>query len=625
MSRQTQQLLVDPAPRAGPMQITTRSLWSDAVWHLDGVRPARKPSEYALHWGFRLPDDSCFTDPQWVNWLEAAKSFLWSLKVDPPAGRFAAHETTVARTFKNLRMLIRWMAGRGHRRFADLHREAATDFMTEMSRRPGNNGKTLSSGTLDGYQNLLWLLYMQGSRMPEVAIEEPLRPLQRGNRPARGWLPYTPDEIAVPLVSAALRLIAAPADEIIALFVQAQSAYDEALGRGRSQTRAGFDVIPAIADVSFSTLPGETMPWQAAPVKSTKQVRQLVDRLYEACFITIAYLIGARISEILGLQLGCIEQHPSADGTEQFAYLVGRIYKTSRNRDGDPHRWVAAAPVVRAIAVMEQLSAPLRRRSGRNDLWLVLDSTGLIGPAATIGLPHGHTIISRLNHSFATYVGLPPYRGKPWHLTPHQGRKTFARFVGKRDRSGLHALQMHFGHVTRVMTDRGYVGTDFVLDELIDRHAREETRHALEELLTATTLGGKAGRTIAQRSRFRGRTRDGAVQAYVEFLMQETDLRLGVCDWGYCVYRQETSACAGDEKGPNPLLRTQSICASCSNFAVTEKHRPVWEARRARNLELLGQPSLDGESRKLAQQRIAECEGVLAQLIDAAEVSTDGA
>ena len=58
---------------------------------------------------------------------------------------------------------------------------------------------------------------------------------------------------------------------------------------------------------------------------------------------------------------------------------------------------------------------------------------------------------------------LPQHEGKPWHLNTHQGRKTFARFVAKRDRTGLHALQKHFGHVSLAMTDRGYVGTDFAL------------------------------------------------------------------------------------------------------------------------------------------------------------------
>ena len=395
---------------------------------------------------------------------------------------------------------------------------------------------------------------------------------------------------------------------------QAQSAYDDALAEGISQTKAGFIVTDAIAPLSFSTLPGEDAPWHAAPVTSTKQVRYLADRMYDACFVVIAYLVGARVSEILGLQVGCIEHHPSGDGSESFAYLVGRIYKTTRGIGGEAHRWVAPAPVKRAVVVMEQLTARLRAQSGRDDLFLTMASTGLVGPAARINLPIVSTIISRLNNQFAPFISLPDHEGEPWHLNTHQGRKTFARFVGKRDRTGLHALQAHFGHVTRAMTDRGYVGTDFALDDLIDRHTREETHAALEEVLTATALAGKGGRMIAARSQFRGRSRGGDVQAYVRFLMEETDLSLGVCDWGYCIYRVETAACFGDEKGPNPVVRTESTCLSCANFAVTARHRPVWQARRDRNADLLGHPGLDPVSRQLAKTRVAECDRILGEL-----------
>ena len=204
--------------------------------------------------------------------------------------------------------------------------------------------------------------------------------------------------------------------------------------------------------------------------------------------------------------------------------------------------------------------------------------------------------------------------GSTWRLTTHQGRKTFARFVGKRDRTGLHALQHHFGHVTRIMTDRAYVGTDFDLGELVDAQTLEETRSALEELLTASRLGGKAGRMMSSRSRFRGRTRDGELTAYVDFLIEESGMRLGVCDWGYCVYRAESAACMGDERGPNPLWRTESTCMSCANFAVTDRHRPVWQARLDRNLALVADDRLDASSVALARTRIAECERVLSDL-----------
>lgn len=598
------------------LRISTRSVWSDQVWHLDGHRPGGNRSDFSLDWGFALADDSRFSDPQWADWREAAKLFLWSLKLDPPPGYRNAHESTIVSVYKRLRMLIRWMAEQRYRCFADLDHDGCERFMTTVAQRPGSKpGKPLKSTTLQSYANLLTRLYLQGAKFSQVAIADPFPgiapPFVRHDR---GWLPYTPDAIAVPLVSAALRLIGQPADDVIALQSQAQSAYDDALAEGISQTKAGFIVTDAIAPLSFSTLPGEDAPWHAAPVTSTKQVRYLADRMYDACFVVIAYLVGARVSEILGLQVGCIEHHPSGDGSESFAYLVGRIYKTTRGIGGEAHRWVAPAPVKRAVVVMEQLTARLRAQSGRDDLFLAMASTGLVGPAARINLPIVSTIISRLNNQFAPFISLPDHEGEPWHLNTHQGRKTFARFVGKRDRTGLHALQAHFGHVTRAMTDRGYVGTDFALDDLIDRHTREETHAALEEVLTASALAGKGGRMIAARSQFRGRSRDGDVQAYVRFLMEETDLRLGVCDWGYCVYRVETAACFGDEKGPNPVVRTESTCLSCANFAVTARHRPVWQARRDRNADLLGHPGLDPVSRQLAKTRVAECDRILGEL-----------
>ena len=598
------------------LRISARSVWSDQTWHLDGYRPGANRGDFSLSWGFYLSDDSRFDDPQWTDWREAAKLFLWSLKLDPPPGRRAVHDSTIVSVFKALRMLIRWMVAHGYRRFADLDRDACERFLAAMAQRPGSKpGKTLSATTLHAYADLLARLYLQGVKFPEVAIDDPFPgtapPFARRDR---GWLPYTPDAVAVPLLSAALRLIEQPADDVIALQTQAQTAYDDALARGLSQTKASFIVTAAIAPFVFSTLPEEELPWHEAPITSTKQVRYLADRIYDACFVVIAYLVGARVSEILGLQAGCIEQHPSGDGGESFAYLGGTIYKTAREAGGQAHRWVAPAPVERAIEVMEQLSARLRAQNQRSELFLVMASTGLVGPAARINLPIVSTIIRRLNELFAPFINLPEHEGEPWHLNTHQGRKTFARFVGKRDRTGLHALQAHFGHVSRAMTDRGYVGTDFALDDLIDRHAQEETCAALEEVLTATALAGKGGRMIAARSQFRGRTRDGDVQAYVRFLMDETDLRLGVCDWGYCVYRAETAACLGDERGPNPVLRTESTCLTCANFAVTARHRPVWQARRDRNADLLGHPELDPVSRRLAETRIAECNRILGEL-----------
>ena len=56
------------------VRVSTRSLWMDAVWHLDGVRPGGIRSDFSLDWGFPLADEFHFTDPCFAHWCEAAKT-----------------------------------------------------------------------------------------------------------------------------------------------------------------------------------------------------------------------------------------------------------------------------------------------------------------------------------------------------------------------------------------------------------------------------------------------------------------------------------------------------------------------------------------------------------------------
>ena len=517
-----------------------------------------------------------------------------------------------------LRILICWMVGEGMRGFGDFDREDAQRFISVVAARVTVKGNAITASTRHAYANLVAALYLQRHKLGDPPPEHPFDGERASafsgfnGRTAKRW-PFTPDAIAVPLISKAIRLIGQPAGDLIALRDQAASLYEERRARGLTRPSVRQPVLKLIAAFEFTCLDGEDAPWHP-PIVGTKQVRFLIDRIYEACFVVISYLVGARVSEILALEADCIEQRRSADGTEIFSYLRGRIFKTAADDAGQPHLWAAPQAVARAIDVLERLSAPLREQAGRRELWLAMQGHGIID-TRPVDVVTSSTLVSRLNRYFAPFVALPDNAdGSAWHLTTHQGRKTFARFVGKRDRTGLHALQNHFGHVTRIMTDSAYVGTDFDLGELVDAQTLVETRDALEELLTASHLGGKGGRMLSARSRFRGRTRDGELAGYVDFLIEESGMRLGVCDWGYCVYRAESAACMGDERGPNPVWRTESVCMSCANFAVTERHRPVWQARLDRNLALIADKRLDAASRGLASTRIVECERILSDL-----------
>ena len=602
--------------RGPPQRVSSHSLLTDRQWYFDSPRPDLRSHQLLIDWAFELPDGSRFTDQQWDRWLRDARAFIWSLHVDPPPGRRQARPRSLVTTALKLRLLIRWMTEQTMHAFDGLDRDAAGRFMHHVAARRTHAGAPIRPGTRHDYANLLLALYQQRSKLAFPPPEHPFGE-ERASR-FSGFsgrtvrrLPFTPDTIAVPLVSAAIRLIGQPADDIIALRDQAVPFRMDDQGRSFFIHRQA--VRNLVSSFRFSTIDGEEAPWHA-PLTRTKDLRLLINRIQEACFVTIAYLVGARVSEILTLEANCIEEHPSADGGEALAYLRGRIFKTAANEAGTPHLWPAPPPVLRAVDILHRLSEPFRTETGRSELWLSLAGSGIVDRRAPEVITAGSLIV-RLNERFAPFIDLPRKEdGSPWHLTTHQGRKTFARFVGKRDRTGLHALQHHFGHVTRIMTDSAYVGTDFDLGELVDAQTLEETRSALEELLTTSRLGGKAGRLLSSRSRFRGRTRDGELAAYVDFLIEDSGMRLGVCDWGYCVYRAETAACMGDERGPNPLWRTESTCVSCANFAVTDRHRPVWQARLERNLTLIADQRLDEASLVLAKTRIAECERILSDL-----------
>jgi hypothetical protein len=263
---------------------------------------------------------------------------------------------------------------------------------------------------MDQYRRILLTLYQQRNKLPDAPCEHPFGGERRvtGFQAARNPLPHTPDAIAVPLISAALRLIGQPAEDVIALRDRVQGIYQDALDQGRQGPAARHAACAAALTFEFATLDNEHAPWHS-PVVGTKPVRFLIERIYDACFVIIAYLVGARVSEILGLELGCIERHASADGTEAFPYLCGRIYKTAPSPDGDPHRWVALHP----WCAPSRFRTPVRaaaatHRTARGCGWRCWDTAS--SRAGAGGGAVVSTMIVRLNRHFAAFIGLPPHR-----------------------------------------------------------------------------------------------------------------------------------------------------------------------------------------------------------------------
>ena len=473
--------------------IASSSAWTDTVWRFDFRTPGRRPNDFQIRWDWRVPGGR-FDQPEWTTWRETVRTFIWSLLADPPEQGRVLRFASVKIKFQCMRVLVKWMVDHGHPALSDLDQDAQRQFIHDMSKRKGRVGNLeLKPRTLKEYQETVRALYLQGLKYLQLAIDEP--PVSDRisiPRRHRSKLSRPPDEIAVPLLLQALRLVGEPADDVIALRSRAQAAFDAALHEGRSKWLTHQAALRAVSDFTFATLPGEDDPWYPHPITGTRQISYLVDRIYDACFVLISYLVGPRASEILGLEAGCLERERSIDGTLEFLFIKGRIYKTAAVATGDPHRWIAPEIIERVINVLEILSARLRARFGKPHLWLTTRGAGMEGSDGIIDILSSNSVIRRLNDKLAEFVDLPTFQGKQWHLTTHQGRKWFAWSVAKVDRTGLHALKAHFGHRSVIMTDQGYAGIDHEMSELIDEATQEEMARGYAEILTAERLAGPA-------------------------------------------------------------------------------------------------------------------------------------
>ena len=577
-----------------------------------------------IDWCFSMPDGSNFDDPAWTELLEAAKLYVWSLHADPPPNRRPSHARALPEYFSVLRTFIRWMAENEFRTFTDLHSHNLDTFFAYVANRPSKrNQRRVSPATLVKYKNLLQTLHRQGRRYPALKIPNSWAVAEFSlPKSGRGSLPRTPDEIAYPLITAALRLIETPASDVITLYNTAQDAYSSAKREGHSRWTCRSNALSSIAGFRFATLPDGNSPWYPHPITKTSQITYLVDRIQDAAFVLLSYLVGMRGSEILGLEVGCSTPRPvsAPDDPPDVFFISGRILKTSSSPTGDPHRWVAPACVNRAVHVLEQLSAPLRSYTGSPHLWLATPGPGIFHNPSSIAILSTTAISLRLNEQFAPFVDLPLYNDKPWHLSTHQGRITLAGFIGRRDKTGLDALRAHFGHTTIAMTDSAYVRNDADFNDLVNEHARQETHDALVEILTAPDLGGQAGQSIARNTLVRGRFTHSEIHDYVKALVRDSNVTIGQCDYGYCVFRPGPSACLGNDSGPNPVLRSESTCAGCANFVVTRKQLRYWQLRRARNWKLLQTPGISDSTREVAEHRVSECDRIIGSLQSTKEI-----
>jgi integrase len=591
------------------------SRWEDPHWVLAPTNALQEDRPIFIRWDFPVDGGGRFTDPRYAPLLESARQHLALLRVGSGT-RSGCGGGTLRVYFQCLRALIQWMTREGLERFTDLDAPLIAEFVQALKRRRGYIGPTLSREMLSHYYHVLIGLYDHRDAVADALKIDPFpgltaRAATPSGAPARRTTLYTPDVVAVPLIQGAIEFLACAALPLLAARERGLQAYQRARAQTMDQRPARRAALKALQTITIDT------PRGPQRLDSRLAFSRSIELLYGACYVIISYLVGARVSEITHLDAGCVQpfENTPAQASPSIATIVGAIYKRE-SYHGRPHEWIAPPPALHAITVLEALSSPHRSRSGRAALWQRSETPccGIVewlpDSLSRLRISATATVNDRLNQ-LASWLRVPAYKGRRWRLSSHQGRRTFARFVALRDRTALFALAQHLGHRDVHHTDRAYVGTDYQLEREIDVAILDQSIYAWEQMLRARTLGGRMGAEIlARRPRFRGARIKQDIRAYAR-LLAESGLTLGVCEWGYCVYRADFSACHGSASAPDPVRREPSICVRCKNFSVTEEHRAYWTGQVDRYERLLNDPALPTQTLKIARARLEEARSLL--------------
>jgi site-specific recombinase XerC len=325
-----------------------------------------------------------------------------------------------------------------------------------------------------------------------------------------------------------------------------------------------------------------------------------------ACFTILLFIVGMRVSELVRLDAGCVRFDTTSDGTN-----VARIQGIAAKKGGKSRTWIVTPEVIEVIQYFEALLVDARKISGAKPLILGHeDRIASLSPFRGRRISRGVIAVSM--RAFANGKHRRNRKLKQ-RLHPHVARKTFARFVVTRDKSALESLSYHFGHVYTSITDGSYGGVDIELRALLTEESRKDLERALTDLISSDHIAGKAGAAMQEfraKARFRGKR---GLKSLVQRLISE-GVQLAPCYWGYCVYCQSTSACHGDVRGPNEVLRSPDVCSGCPNFAATERHRPWWEVRFSRDECFLKTTGLVAQTIKLVEKRMSNTIRILQDL-----------
>ncbi|TDN59001.1 integrase [Paraburkholderia sp. BL10I2N1] len=636
------------------------SRFRDVSWDLSPYIHTRNTRGAAIRFDVEFDDGSTLIDARHARLLESAKRFLyerWRVK-GPRSGRHISAKT-LFNNWSQLRLLLKWMVRNGIASFAEMSPERCLAYAKESKEALKDSSLNISLQILTTYYDLRDHL---NDRLPGYPWGDSSSSLiVKGSKPPRKRIigdattEIVPVRVLQIIVQKALEYVEQHAhallrarDEILDIREQEYAKLVEA---HQARYPDGFASIYKNEDEYLAVRVGHLSAPQSAQVAarygydSARQLKEQLLYLRSACYIVFAAFSGMRDSELASLEIGCFSRREGFDG-EVFCWLKGTTYKLER--DPRPAEWMVPEVVGKAVAVATRLGAPYRavanamneafqavagnpslinsargemarklheRERHRDTLLIAAKEKGRIrsfgGAVAAAAL----RAFARMSGAVVTQEDMEGVRdrdavevGKPWPLTPHQFRRTFAVFVARNLMGDVRYLREHFKHWSIDMTlyySRQEAGIDSTVIEQI-MFERDELQAAILEkwINSERPLSGGGGQRIVA---FRDRREVKTVSNMEDFCRKLGD-DVFVRGTGHSWCLASGSGCGGH--GLYDAIR----CTSCGEGVIDESHIQIWRGIRDQQIEVLNQSDIGIASRQRCIDHLEAAERVLVDL-----------
>ena len=647
--------------RAGRvLEFTSR--FSDDVWDLSPAMLKKHERRFILD--FRLIP---------ASHREIGKELCYAMLGGPvPPGEDRPAVATVRTSFTDYARFLRWAAGRnvrlGAMTGADL--EDYQRFLSTSLPNPGTRHRARSG------VRKFWLwrssLPSGGLRFDPLHVDGWSMPNARGSENATARIP---EEVLGPLFVWAMRFIDDFSADILAadrhwrtplppggshpygeLPVQLRAWLGErvaagrplpawrgkasttavALELGRDRISVGryrhlIDEAAAIAGTAPQTVSGQPVlgrldgqPWIEAILADHTEpdsLASLARLLQDSCYIALAFLSGARDSELKHLQRGCLTIERDAAGTPYRWKIRGLAFKGENDPAGVPATWSIGEPAARAITVLEQLQPP-----GTRDLFARLEHSPGTKPGAVSRVLTSGATNARLNGFVAWVNGycrrhdradsITPDGDRAWRLANSQFRRTLAWFIARRPGGVIAGALAYRHHCVQVF--EGYAGTSEsgFRAEVESEQALARGQHLMASIDAHqhTQLTGPAAdeatrrlEEFGERAGFRGKV--VLDDSRLRRLMTRHDPAVYPGEYVTCVHDHSKALCEKARSRRSEGLPDHGGCKplACRNVALTPGNVASWHGEIDKITErLAARPPLPPLLRRRLEDRRTE-------------------